>query len=99
MEYKGYLAGPIDFDAEDGSFSGVVLGLKDVIHFEGSNAAELRASFESGIDDYLAQCAEAVPLTAAQEAELDRRLVTLDEDIRHGIDADVLETELGHRYR
>ena len=58
MEYKAYMAGPIDFDAEEGIFSGVVLGLKDVIHFEGSNATELRASFEGGIDDYLAYCAE-----------------------------------------
>ena len=58
MEYKGYTAGPIDFDPEDETFSGVVLGLKDIIHFEGSNAAELRASFEGGIDDYLALCAE-----------------------------------------
>ena len=58
MEYKGYTAGPIDFDPEDETFSGIVLGLKDVIHFEGSNAAELRASFEGGIDDYLALCAE-----------------------------------------
>src|SRR6202035_889495 len=38
--------------------SGLVLGLKDVIHFEGSNAAELRASFEGGIDDYLSHCIE-----------------------------------------
>jgi len=58
MEYKGYAAGPLDFDPEGETFSGVVLGLKDVIHFEGSNAAELRASFEGGIDDYLAHCAE-----------------------------------------
>lgn len=59
MEYKGYTAGPIDFDPEDETFSGIVLGLKDVIHFEGTNAAELRASFEGGIDDYLAQCLES----------------------------------------
>jgi predicted HicB family RNase H-like nuclease len=58
MEYKGYTSGPIDFDPEEETFSGVALGLKDVIHFEGTNATELRASFESDIDDYLAQCAE-----------------------------------------
>ncbi len=58
MEYKGYTAGPIDFDPEDETFSGIVLGLKDIIHFEGSNAAELRASFEGSIDDYMALCAE-----------------------------------------
>jgi predicted HicB family RNase H-like nuclease len=38
MEYKGYQAGPIDFDPEDGTFSGIVQGLRDVIHFEGTNA-------------------------------------------------------------
>ena len=58
MEYKGYTAGPIDFDPEDGTFSGVVAGLKDVIHFEGTNAQELLESFRGGIDAYLALCAE-----------------------------------------
>ncbi len=58
MEYKGYTAGPIDFDPEEETFSGVVRGLKDVIHFEGTTAAELRTSFESGIGDYLSHCAE-----------------------------------------
>jgi len=29
-----------------------------VIHFEGTTGAELRASFENGIDDYLSHCAE-----------------------------------------
>jgi predicted HicB family RNase H-like nuclease len=58
MEHKNYTAGPIDFDPEDGTFSGIVLGLKDVIHFEGTNAAEVLASFQAGIDDYLALCAE-----------------------------------------
>ncbi len=43
--------------------------------------------------------AVAVPLTAAQEAELDRRLATLDDDIKGGIDAEALEAELNHRYR
>jgi predicted HicB family RNase H-like nuclease len=58
MEYKGYTAGPISFDPEDGTFSGVVLGVKDVIHFEGTTAEEVLASFRTGIDDYLALCGE-----------------------------------------
>lgn len=58
MEYKGYLAGPISYDPEERTFSGIVAGLRDVIHFEGSNADELEASFKGGIDDYLAFCAE-----------------------------------------
>lgn len=58
MEYKGYLAGPIDFDPEDRVFTGMVAGLKDVIHFEGSNADELWQAFCDSIDSYLAFCAE-----------------------------------------
>lgn len=40
-----------------------------------------------------------VPLTPAQEAEIDRRLATLDEDIKLGRDADVVVTDLRRRYR
>lgn len=59
MEYKGYTAGPIDFDAEENTFSGTVAGLKDVIHFEGSSAKELSRAFRESIDAYLAYCAES----------------------------------------
>jgi len=58
MEYKGYTAGPIDFDADDGTFSGTVAGLKDVIHFEGSTAKELIRAFRASIDSYLDFCGE-----------------------------------------
>jgi predicted HicB family RNase H-like nuclease len=54
MEYKGY-AGPIDFDADDKTFSGTVAGLKDVIHFEGRTATELLRAFRESIDSYLEQ--------------------------------------------
>ncbi len=58
MEYKGYTAGPIDFDPEDNTFSGIVVGLRDVIHFEGSTAKELTRAFRESIDSYLELCAE-----------------------------------------
>lgn len=56
MEYKGYVAGPIDFDAEEGTFSGTVTGIRDVIHFEGSTAVQLRRAFRESIDAYLVSC-------------------------------------------
>jgi predicted HicB family RNase H-like nuclease len=59
MEYKGYLAGPIDFDPDDNTFSGIVAGLRDVIHFEGTTAKELARAFRESIDSYLELCAEA----------------------------------------
>ncbi|HKN21097.1 MAG TPA: type II toxin-antitoxin system HicB family antitoxin [Terracidiphilus sp.] len=59
MEYKGYTAGPIDFDPTESTFSGTVAGLKDVIHFEGSTAKELTRAFRAGIDSYLKYCEES----------------------------------------
>jgi predicted HicB family RNase H-like nuclease len=56
LEYKGYTAGRIDFD--DGTFSGTVAGLRDVVHFEGTTAAELEQAFRDSIDRYLEHCAE-----------------------------------------
>jgi putative addiction module component (TIGR02574 family) len=43
--------------------------------------------------------AEAVTLTSAQEAELDRRRATLDEDIEQGRDAAEALADLRRRYR
>ena len=53
------MAGPIDFDQEEKTFSGVVAGLSDVIHFEGETATELEQAFRESIDSYLELCAEA----------------------------------------
>ena len=43
--------------------------------------------------------AKAVPLTAAQEAELSQRLATLDEDIKRGRDGAEILADLRGRYR
>ena len=58
MEYKGYAAGPIEFNPEENTFSGTVAGLRDVIHFEGSTAKELAKAFRESIEAYLGFCAE-----------------------------------------
>jgi len=57
LEYKGYTAA-IDLDPEDGTFSGRVQGLRDVIHFEGTDGPSLFQAFRDSVDDYLAFCAE-----------------------------------------
>jgi putative addiction module component (TIGR02574 family) len=43
--------------------------------------------------------AETVPLTLAQAAEIDRRLETLDEDIKQGRDAYGVFSDLTANYR
>ena len=56
MEYKGYTAGPIDFDPKDKTFSGTVAGLRDVTHFEGDTPDELARAFRDSIDCYIDFC-------------------------------------------
>jgi predicted HicB family RNase H-like nuclease len=55
LEYKAYIG---IADAEDGVFFGRVVGLRDVITFEGTTFAEVEQAFRDSIDDYLAFCAE-----------------------------------------
>jgi predicted HicB family RNase H-like nuclease len=57
MSYKGYTA-RVDFDERDNIFVGRVLGLRDIISFEGSTVVKLRAEFQAAINDFLRDCAE-----------------------------------------
>jgi predicted HicB family RNase H-like nuclease len=57
MKYKGY-AGVIELDEESGVFFGRVIGLRDVITFQGSSVAEVVQAFHDSVDDYLEFCAE-----------------------------------------
>ncbi len=55
MEYKGYV-GSVEFSENDGVFFGKVQGVRSLISYEGTNAAELVADFHGAVDDYLALC-------------------------------------------
>jgi predicted HicB family RNase H-like nuclease len=55
LAYKGYIG---TVEAEDGVFFGRVVGLRDVITFQGTTFAEVERAFHDSIDDYLAFCAE-----------------------------------------
>ena len=55
LEYRGY-AGTVE--ADDGAFVGQVVGLRDVVTFEGESIVLVEAAFRQSIDDYLAFCAE-----------------------------------------
>ena len=57
IEYKGY-TGVFEFDASIDAFHGRVLGLQDVVTFEGSSVEELRREMEESVEDYLSLCAE-----------------------------------------
>ena len=55
MQYKGYV-GSVEFSEADGLFFGKVLGIRALISYEGTNAAELVADFHGAVDDYLSLC-------------------------------------------
>lgn len=82
LEYKGYIG---NVEPEDGTFIGRVIGLRDVITFEGETYADVEQAFRDSIEDYLAFCAERgeapdrtfsgkIPLRV--EPELHRRAAT-----------------------
>jgi predicted HicB family RNase H-like nuclease len=56
--YKGY-RGKIGIDVENGLLHGTVLGIRDVVTFEGKTVPELVKAFQDSVDEYLAFCAEA----------------------------------------
>ena len=56
MNYKGY-SGTVKFDDEAEIFHGELLGIRDVITFQGRSVEELKAAFQESIDDYLDFCA------------------------------------------
>ena len=57
LEYKGYYAS-INVSVEDGCLFGKVEFINDSIVFGADTVAELKATFETEIEDYLAFCAE-----------------------------------------
>ena len=57
MEYQGYRA-IATFDDEVGVFHGEVVGIRDVVTFQGETVAELRAAFRDSVDEYLKFCVE-----------------------------------------
>jgi predicted HicB family RNase H-like nuclease len=57
MKHKSY-TGTVWFDDEAEIFSGEVLGIRDVVTFQGKTVVELKKAFKESVDDYLDFCAE-----------------------------------------
>ena len=55
IEYKGYTA-RVDFDDEAEIFHGEVIGIKDVVTFQGKTAKELKKALKDSVNDYLDFC-------------------------------------------
>lgn len=57
MNYKGYV-GIVTYDDEARIFHGEVIGLKDIITFQGTSVEEIEKAFHDSVDDYLIWCKE-----------------------------------------
>ncbi len=68
MEYKGYI-GSVKFSENDKLFFGKVQGIRSLISYEGTTAAELITDFHGAVDDYLTLCEkeEIKPETAYKD--------------------------------
>ncbi len=55
LKYKGYI-GSVNFDADDRIFHGWVIGITDVIGFEGADVDSLGNDFHEAVDDYFETC-------------------------------------------
>ena len=57
LQYKGYYAN-VQYSAEDDVFYGSVIGINDLVSFEGTSVKGLKQSFYEAVDDYLDTCKE-----------------------------------------
>lgn len=57
MKYKGY-QGHVNYDEDAKLFHGEVVGLRDVITFQGTSVVELEQAFKDSVDEYLDFCIE-----------------------------------------
>jgi predicted HicB family RNase H-like nuclease len=57
MQFKGYI-GKVVFDADAKLLHGEVIGIRDVVTFQGTSIKEVEKAFRESVDDYLAFCKE-----------------------------------------
>jgi len=57
LQYNGYFAS-VHYNASDDVFFGKIIGINDLVNFEGTTVKELKAAFKEAVDDYLEICAE-----------------------------------------
>lgn len=55
MECNGYM-GSVEYSADDDCFFGKVLGINDLVTFEGTSINELKSAFRDALADYIQVC-------------------------------------------
>ena len=55
LKYKDFM-GSVHFSTDDEVFHGKLIGINDLVTFEGSSVVELKNSFEEAVEDYIELC-------------------------------------------
>lgn len=55
LKYKDYTA-TIHFSTEDETFHGKIIGINDLVVFEGRSVAELKKALKEAVEDYIETC-------------------------------------------
>ena len=55
LSYNGY-DGSVEYSAEDRLLHGRILGLRDMVLYDGSSIREIEKNFRGAVDEYLAFC-------------------------------------------
>jgi len=110
MEYKGYI-GKVEFDADARILHGEVIGIRDVVTFQGRSVEEVEKAFRESVDDYLAFCKEreeepnkpcSGQFVVRVDSELHRRATMLAEASGKSLNAWVggcMAKEIGRKLR
>ena len=57
LEYKSY-TGTLEYSLEDNLLFGKILGINDLVSYEGTTIEEIKSAFKEAVDDYLETCTE-----------------------------------------
>jgi len=57
LQYKDYY-GSVEYSAPDECFFGKIIGINDLVTFEGESAKTLKKAFIESVEDYLNICKE-----------------------------------------
>ena len=58
LKYKDFY-GSVEYSAADECFFGKIIGITDLVTFEGNSVDELKNAYTEAVDDYLSLCKEA----------------------------------------
>lgn len=57
IEYRGFY-GVVHFSSEDGCLYGKIVGVNDLVTFEGQSVSEIEQAFKDAVVDYISLCKE-----------------------------------------